>query len=264
MAKPWAPSHIAEVAKGLGIDLRISGDVKTALIPILETELRRITKEMEDQTLEADPDRKTLDDPSRTRLGFNRTKGMMSDNLRRVDSVAAAATVSANERLEAYLLQLLRMASHVAARERVGTIKNRHLEKALEQLGHSTTEISSDESPTIVEEDPIAEAIQPGTGGVLSPTILRDMSRRFGGLPLDNDALEELLLVYYDHAAEIQLDLQENLNAPGRVIDTLDRFQTLAMLGWMRRMLRHAGERAREQNARKISWEHIDHIDPWD
>ena len=184
MAKPWAPSHIAEVAKGLGIDLRISGDVKTALIPILETELRRITKEMEDQTLEADPDRKTLDDPSRTRLGFNRTKGMMSDNLRRVDSVAAAATVSANERLEAYLLHLLRMASHVAARERVGTIKERHLEKALEQLGHSTTEISSDESPTIAEEDPIAEAIQPGTGGVLSPTILRDMSRRFGGLPL--------------------------------------------------------------------------------
>ena len=44
MAKPWAPSHIAEVAKGLGIDLRIGGDVKTALVPILETELRRITK----------------------------------------------------------------------------------------------------------------------------------------------------------------------------------------------------------------------------
>ena len=41
MAKPWAPSHIAEVAKGLGIDLRIGGDGKTALVPILETELRR-------------------------------------------------------------------------------------------------------------------------------------------------------------------------------------------------------------------------------
>ena len=264
MAKPWAPSHIAEVAKGLGIDLRISGDVKTALIPILETELRRITNEMAVLTLEADPDRKTLDDPSRTRLGFNRTKGMMSENLRRVDSVAAAATVSANERLEAHLLRLLRIASQVAARERVGTIKERHLEKALEQLGLGNMNPASDENPTPVEEDPIAEAIQPGTGEVLSPTILRDMSRRFAGLPLDNDAIEELLLVYYDHAAEIQLDLQENLNAPGRVIDTLDRFQTLAMLGWMRRMLRHAGERAREQNARKISWEHIDHIDPWD
>ena len=264
MAKPWAPSHIAEVAKGLGIDLRIGGDVKTALIPILETELRRITKEMEDKTLEADPDRKTLGDPSRTRLGFNRTKGMMSDNLRRVDSVAAAATVSANERLEAHLLHLLRIASQVAARERVGTIKERHLEKALEQIGIVAKDATIDESPTPIEADPIAEAIQPGTGEILSPTVLRDMSRRFGGLPLDNDALEELILVYYDHAAEIQLDLQENLNTPGRIIDTLDRFQTLAMLGWMRRMLRHAGERAREQNARKITLEHIVHIDPWD
>ena len=28
MAKPWAPSHISEVAKGMGIEKRISGDVK--------------------------------------------------------------------------------------------------------------------------------------------------------------------------------------------------------------------------------------------
>ena len=32
MAKPWATSHIGEVAKGIGIDKRISGDVKSKLV----------------------------------------------------------------------------------------------------------------------------------------------------------------------------------------------------------------------------------------
>ena len=99
----------------------------------------------------------------------------MSDNLRRVDSVAAAATVSANERLEAHLLRLLRMASQVAAHERVGTIKERHLEKALEQLGHGNTDTSSDESPTMVEDGHIAEAIQHGTGENAFSNNIRDM-----------------------------------------------------------------------------------------
>ena len=35
MAKPWAPSHVSEVAKGLGIDHRISGEVKEKLVEML-------------------------------------------------------------------------------------------------------------------------------------------------------------------------------------------------------------------------------------
>ena len=55
MAKPWAPSHVSEVAKGLGIEYRISGDVKEKLVEILHEKLRLITKEMEDETLNNDP-----------------------------------------------------------------------------------------------------------------------------------------------------------------------------------------------------------------
>ena len=103
MAKPWATSHISTVASGLGIELRISGDVKTQLVDILEHQLKMITREMENQTLESDPERKTLDDPNRMRLGFSRTRGMMIDNISRVDSIGAAAVVAANEQLENYL-----------------------------------------------------------------------------------------------------------------------------------------------------------------
>ncbi|MEE2746879.1 MAG: hypothetical protein VX473_00215, partial [Candidatus Thermoplasmatota archaeon] len=81
MAKPWATSHVATVAAGLGIDHRISGDVKQQLVSLLEERLKDISREMEDQTLAADPNRKTLDDPVRMRLGFSRTRGMMIDNI---------------------------------------------------------------------------------------------------------------------------------------------------------------------------------------
>ena len=85
MAKPWATSHIATVAAGLGIEHRISGDVKEQLVGLLEERLKVITREMENRTLSIEPNRKTLDDPERMRLGFSRTRGMMIDNLGRVD-----------------------------------------------------------------------------------------------------------------------------------------------------------------------------------
>ena len=137
MAKPWATSHVATVAAGLGIEHRISGDVKEKLVSLLKGQLMDICREMEDKTLEADPERKTLGDPIRTRLGFNRTRGMMIDNVARVDSVGAAAVVAANEQLEAYLRTLLGSAANLAAADRMNTIKPRHLEKALDAMGYN-------------------------------------------------------------------------------------------------------------------------------
>ena len=128
MSKPWATSHVSEVAKGVGIDLRISGDVKETLVSLLKLKLKEITKNMEDETLEKDPNRKTLDDPSRTRLGFNRTRGLMIDEIVNVESVSSAAVIAANEQLEHYLQKILYSASEVASNEKMGTIKQRHLD----------------------------------------------------------------------------------------------------------------------------------------
>ena len=131
MSKPWATSHVSEVAKGVGIDLRISGDVKETLVSLLKLKLKEITKNMEDETLEKDPNRKTLDDPSRTRLGFNRTRGLMIDEIVNVESVSSAAVIAVNEQLENYLQKILYSASEVASNEKMGTIKQRHLDLVL-------------------------------------------------------------------------------------------------------------------------------------
>ena len=263
MAKPWATSHISTVASGLGIELRISGDVKTQLVDILEHQLKIITREMENQTLESDPERKTLDDPNRMRLGFSRTRGMMIDNISRVDSIGAAAVVAANEQLENYLLRLLRLSSDAAAIERVGTIKPRHLDKALERIDGGLGKQENSETEEI-QLDPIEDVMGEISGEILTPTMLRNMAKKFAGKPLDNDALEELLLLYYDHASNIQHDLQDNLANASHIIQMIERFQSLTMLGWMRRMLKEAGERADRTESKTVTLAHIVEVDPWD
>ena len=263
MAKPWATSHISTVASGLGIELRISGDVKTQLVDILEHQLKMITREMENQTLESDPERKTLDDPNRMRLGFSRTRGMMIDNISRVDSIGAAAVVAANEQLENYLLRLLRLSSDAAAIERVGTIKPRHLDKALERIDGGLSKQENSETEEI-QLDPIEDVMGEISGEILTPTMLRNMAKKFAGKPLDNDALEELLLLYYDHASNIQHDLQDNLANASHIIQMIERFQSLTMLGWMRRMLKEAGERANRTESKTVTLAHIVEVDPWD
>ena len=263
MAKPWATSHISTVASGLGIELRISGDVKTQLVDILEHQLKMITREMENQTLESDPERKTLDDPNRMRLGFSRTRGMMIDNISRVDSIGAAAVVAANEQLENYLLRLLRLSSDAAAIERIGTIKPRHLDKALERIDGGLSKQENSETEEI-QLDPIEDVMGEISGEILTPTMLRNMAKKFAGKPLDNDALEELLLLYYDHASNIQHDLQDNLANASHIIQMIERFQSLTMLGWMRRMLKEAGERADRTESKTVTLAHIVEVDPWD
>ena len=262
MAKPWATSHISTVASGLGIELRISGEVKKQLVDILEHQLKIITREMENQTLKSDPGRKTLDDPNRMRLGFSRTRGMMIDNISRLDSIGAAAVVAANEQLENYLLRLLRLSSDVAAVERIGTIKPRHLEKAMERIDGGLSKQEDSETREI-ELDPIEDVMGEISGEILTPTMLRNMSKKFAGKPLDDDALEELLLLYYDHASNIQHDLQDNLANASHIIQMIERFQSLTMLGWMRRMLKDAGERAHSTESKTVTLAHIVEVDPW-
>ena len=267
MAKPWATSHVSTVATGLGIEHRISGDVKEQLVELLDERLKEITRDMENQTLEADPERKTLSDPTRTRLGFNRTRGMMIDNVLRVESVGAAAVVSANEQLEAYLRTLLGSAANVASVDRVNTIKPRHLQKALDAMGHSgpSEEAMDAFTPSEPERDAVGDALGDSTG-VLTPQTLRQMARSFAnGKRINDEAIEELVLMFYDHVGDVQSEMKNGLlgGDPSNFIQKLDRLQSLFMLGWMRNMLKRACSNADAAGSKIILVDHVVNIDPW-
>lgn len=268
MAKPWATSHVATVAAGLGIEHRISGDVKGRLVELLDMRLSEVTREMEDATLAADPGRKTLDDPVRTRLGFNRTKGLMVDNLARVDSVGAAAVVAANEQLETYLRTLLASAANIAQVERMNTIKPRHLNQALEAMGFDGPSDEAVEALTPAEpaRDAVGDALSGSGGGALTPQTLRQMARSFAdGKRVDDEAIEELILLFYDHVGAVQHEIKQSIlgDNPAVFIAKLDRLQDLFMLGWMHNMLKAACEAADAANSRIVLVDHIVNIDPW-
>jgi len=258
MSKPWAPSHVSEVAKGLGIDLRISGDVKNSLVTLLQSKLREITKQMELETLDKYPGRKTLDDPSRTRLGFNRTRGLMIDEISDVESVSSAAVISANEELESYLRDILISASEIANEDRVATIKQRHLDIAFSDSTTHNNVQRSELSVVQEEHNPLNSKFE-----ILTSVSLKNIVKQFSGKKLENDALEELILLYYDNAADIEYNLQKNiaLGDIEEIKNSHQKFEQLMMLGWMRRILKSASEKAESQGSNIIKLDHIVSVD---
>jgi histone H3/H4 len=273
-AKPWSPSHIAAVAAPF-TDLRISGAVKSQLVDLLVARLDLAVPRMEQETLSQDAERKTLDDPQRTRLGYSRTRGLMVERIEHVDSVSAAAVTAACEELESYLREVLRACETVCTNHSMGTIKPRHLEEALSNIGQSlpTDEVGDENgqgefaagengnsaSPV---GDPL-EGLTGGGSGVVTPATLRQMARSFAGMKVDADALEELILLYYDQAGDLQHRFKNSLTGgnPADSLPTLERLDELAKMGFLRRALKEAGEIAEAAKARSITIHHVLELD---
>ena len=101
------------------------------LVEMLVAEIDRMVPAMEAATLEATPEKKTLDDTNRTRLNYNRTRELMIERLGQLDSVGSEAVQAGIEHLETYLKKILNAAESAAAKDRVNTIKPRHLKSVI-------------------------------------------------------------------------------------------------------------------------------------
>ena len=166
-AKPYSSGHIGAVAANF-TQMRLSGAVKEQLVALLCEELDRLVPTMESETLAQDPERKTLDDPSRTRLNYNRTRELMIDRISNIDSVGSAAVQAGIEHVETHLAKILKHAEAAAEKDRVATIKPRHLEIAVSGMGLNS-EAEEDESDTIEESETL---IVGQGGGVLTLSLI--------------------------------------------------------------------------------------------
>ena len=262
-ARPYSPSHIGSVAGGYA-DLRISGDVKGQLVEILVEHLDHLVPMLERGTLDIDPERKTLDDPDRTRLNYNRTRELAIERLADLESVGSAAVCRLIDDLESHLKGVISRAEERAAKERIGTIKKRHLEGALESLNLLATE-DEDGTPAVIPEDPLDGLVTGSTGGsgVLTTSGIRSLARSFARSPVQDDAIEELLLMYYDRAATMEVDLKASITAGSiqSILDHLHQMKDFMMLGWMKKALILAGEEARGEGASKVTLDHVLQVD---
>lgn len=259
-AKPYAPSHIGSVASTF-TTMRISGAVKESLVGLVCSELDSLVPSMEQATLENDPERKTLDDSNRTRLNYNRTRELMIDRLEQVESVGSAAVQGGIEYIEKFLARLMRNCEEAASRDRVSTIKPRHLQLALNSMGKG--ESADEEDPEDVED----EGIQVQGGGLITIPHVKSMSRTHAKMAITDEAAQDLLYTYGDMVSELESDIRKHANLgrdPMHFIDSVNRLSALMAFGWIRRMLMKAADNARERGYPRIDIEQIVNIDPFE
>tara|TARA_B100001027_G_C16265421_1_gene331741 strand:+ start:2720 stop:3550 length:831 start_codon:yes stop_codon:yes gene_type:complete len=260
-AKPYSSGHIGAVA-GNYTQMRISGAVKQQLVELLCEELDRLVPQMESETLAQDPERKTLDDPNRTRLNYNRTRELMIDRISSIDSVGSAAVQAGIEHIEQHLAKILKHAEAAAEKDRVSTIKPRHLDLAVSGMG-------LDEDGELAEQEVTEETetlIVGQGGGILTRSSLLSLARSHAKMPVTDDAVEELIDTYYMVVEKLEGDIRAHAQLGGnpvQFIESIARMQTLMSLGWMRSMLTRAASNARERGYKRIDIEQIVHLDPY-
>ena len=255
VAKPYSSSHIAAVSSHF-TTMRLSGDVKDRLVSLLCEELDRLVPRMEDETLTQDPERKTLDDPRRSRLNYNRTRELMIDRIKGVESVGSAAVQAGIDHLEQHLAQLLRHAAEAAERDRVATIKPRHLDRALLNMKPAEGE----EGEAVAEVGAAEEFVASQAGGLVTPTALLSMAKSIAKMGVTKDALDELLYLY----AEVLEDLEEDIrnhaqlgSNPVQFIESINAMRGMMTLGWVRSRLTRAAEHARGRGVKVIELQDI-------
>mgnify|MGYP006970118044 FL=1 len=262
-AKPYSSGHIGAVASNF-TDMRLSGDVKQTLVELSCTEIARIVPLLESETLTQDPERKTLDDPKRTRLNYNRTRELMIEQLGNIESVGSAAVQAGIEQVETHLSILIKHAEAAATKDRVATIKPRHLEIAISGLGLS--EEDSD-SITITPQVETEEFTISQGGGVLTHSSLMSLAKTHARMPVTNDAVDELVDTYYMVIEDLESKIRKHAQLGGnpvQFIESINKMKTLMSLGWMRNMLAKAAYVAREAGLKRIDVEQIVQIDPFE
>ena len=261
MAKPYSTGHIGAVASNF-TEMRLAGAVKQRLVELACEEIQRFVPEMESATLAQDPERKTLDDPYRTRLNYNRTRELMIDQIKGVESVGSAAVQAGIAQVEKYLSKIVYHAEVAAEKDRVATIKPRHLEIAVAGM-NIMSENEDEDIPTAV---PTEDFVISQGGGILTESSLLSLAKTHAKMPVTKDAVEELIETYYLVIEKLEADIRSNTQFGGNpvhFIESITKMQTLMSLGWMRAMLTKAAENARERGYKKIDVDQIVHLDPF-
>jgi hypothetical protein len=186
----------------------------------------------------------------------------MIDRIEHVESVGSAAVQGGIEHLEKFLARVMRHCEDAASRDRVSTIKPRHLEIALHSMGKGDSSSEGNE-----EEQQEEEGVEVQGGGIITITHVKSMSRTHAKMAITDDAADDLLLTYGDMVSELESDIRQHANLgrdPMYFIDSVNRLSALMAFGWIRRMLMKAADNARERGYSRIDIEQIVHIDPFE
>jgi hypothetical protein len=189
----------------------------------------------------------------------------MIDEIDTVESVGSAAVQAGISQVETYLSKLIYHAEVAAEKDRVATIKPRHLEIAVAGMGMGSGSDSDDEE-SFSEVAQTEEFVISQGGGILTESSLLSLAKTHAKMPVTKDAVEELIETYYMVVEQLESDIRSNTQFGGNpvhFIESITKMQTLMSLGWMRAMLSKAAENARERGYKRIDVDQIVHLDPF-
>ena len=180
----------------------ISNDGKELLKEIAEEWIRLSTKRMEEATILAYPEAKTILDPDNPQLSLNRVRGIMGEMTELNQSAAAAITIK-NE-TESLIKELIRGAAGLALAKNMRTIKREHIRCVV------------DNSKIIKESDgsdPSDENISMGIGQNLfmGNRELKHIALLYTKKRINDDAIDELREFLEEEMNETIFHLEEAL-----------------------------------------------------
>ena len=156
---------------------------------------------------------------------------------------------------------LISVASDAAESERMGTIKSRHLPEASRVQEAGSTTVPTPE-PSL--EDPLEQSLEASNVGVLTAQSVRRLARTFAGMHVSDEAIEELILQYYDHIDTVQSVpdlLRDAREGPNPIHQGPLPNAGTDGTGVDARHVGNGAGHAKDQGATRIEIEHVVHID---
>ena len=159
--------------------------------------------------------------------------------------------------LEQHLAQLLRHASEAAERDRVATIKPRHLDRAVLNTAPSEGEGDEDGEGELSAAE---EFVASQAGGLVTPTALLAMAKSIAGMTVTREALDELLDLYSEVLEDLEEDIRNHAQLgsnPMHFIESINAMKGMMTLGWMRSRLNRAAEHAKGRGTKVIELQDV-------
>lgn len=227
----------------------VSQDFKEELKVILESEIAKMTKDIEGQVLEHEPGSKSLLSLERPQLSYHRVKEIMEQNTDL--TVSSEVAIFVKDRMERRIADLTKCAEINARGEGLTTIKKRHL-------------------PSVATPDGENEAQDAATCDAASPHLgapavylfkdgLKALCREYTPMKLEEEALDDIKYRIEDHIEMERLNI-ENAFTKKQSTEILEGYNRISgVLSQLRlkKVLGIASQLATERNRKTISPEDI-------
>lgn len=248
MSEGLTLSRIGNVSK-YHTSFNVSQDLKEELKVILESEIAKMTKDIERQVLEHEPGSKSLLSLERPQLSYHRVKEIMEQNTGL--TVSSEVAIFVKDKMERRIAELTKCAENNARGEGLTTIKKRHLPSA------ATPDGANGEQAAATCEGASPDVCVPAS--FLFKDNVKSLCREYTSLKLDDEALDDIKYRLEDHIEMERLNIEnafvkkqakEILEGYNRVSGVLSQLRLKKVLGI-------ASQLAIERNRKTISPEDI-------